>query len=319
VGLNGVKFTAGVRHSWDKRDGDNTVTPAPGHGVPPGPPQVGGIKYDKWSWTLGLEYQMTQDTLFYVTSRHSYKAGGVNLVSTVIPAALFLYRPETLTDIEIGAKTTVHLGESTIRANVAAYRAWYKDLHQQELANCGQVSSYVINAGNASPKGVEFEFDASLTRNVRVNGFFNVNLGKFDTFSFVSPAGCSVIGAGAVLAGKDMGRLSKNSAGLTATYTLPLKGVGEAIEVTGNWYYRSHKVGDATAGNNTAIPGYSLFNARIDYNNIGGSPFSAGFWVKNLTDKLYSNYRNDTLALSGYAAQTYGDPRTFGIDVKYKF
>jgi len=241
------------------------------------------------------------------------------MVSTVIPAALFTYQPESLTDIEIGAKTTVHVGDATIRGNIAAYRVWYKNLHQQELANCGQVASYVINAGDGSPKGVELELDAALTRNFRVTGFFNVNLAKFDRFAFVTPPGCAVIGAGANLDGKTFGRLFKNSAGLTAAYKIPLQAADEAVELTGNWYYRSRKIGDATAGNNSGFPGYSLFNARVDYNNIGGSQFSAGVWVRNIGNKLYTSYRNEVLNLSGYDVVSYGDPRTFGLDVKYKF
>jgi len=69
----------------------------------------------------------------------------------------------------------------------------------------------------------------------------------------------------------------------------------------------------------SSIPSYSLFNARVDYNNIGGSQFSVGVWVHNIGDKLFLAYRNNVLALSGYNVVAYGDPRTYGMDVKFKF
>jgi len=322
LGLEGLKFTAGLRHTWDKRSGyqninffDRTVGQ-----YRPTPEVRNGIKYNEWSWTLGLDYQVNRDLLFYVSSRHSYKAGGLNLVAAVAPIELQTYVPEKLTDLEVGAKATLHVGsETVIRTNVAAYRGWYKNVQFQQLANCGQVGTYVINAGKGSPKGLEFEIDASLSKNVRVGGFYNRTLGKFDTFAVVQPNGCQVIGAGANLNGSTFGNISKDTAGANFTFTMPLADNGEELAVSGDWYYRSRRVGIATEGVNSAIPSYYLLNARIDYNHIGGSQFSAGVWVRNLANRLFTAYRNNTFALSGYDVNAYGDPRTYGVDLKYRF
>lgn len=89
--------------------------------------------------------------------------------------------------------------------------------------------------------------------------------------------------------------------------------------LSGNMYYRSAKLGNVTGGFNAAYPGYTLLNARLDYKNIGGTNFSAGVWVKNLTDKLYIAHRNNVIGLSGYDVISYGDPRTYGIDLKFHF
>ena len=135
----------------------------------------------------------------------------------------------------------------------------------------------------------------------------------------MQPAGCTVIGAGANLNGTEFPNISKDTAGLNASYTMPLNNADEALVLSGNWYYRSRKLGSVTGGSNAAIPSYSLSNARLDYNNIGGTAFSAGVWVRNLTNKLYFSYRNDVRALSGYDIVGYGEPRTFGVDLKYRF
>ena len=123
-----------------------------------------------------MDYQVIPDVLVYAASRHSYKAGGLNLVSSVAPPALQTFQPETLTDVEIGAKATAHVGDAIVRANIAAYRGWYKNVQFQELANCGTVGSYVVNAASGTPKGVELEIDASLTRSLHINGFYNRTL-----------------------------------------------------------------------------------------------------------------------------------------------
>ena len=321
LGLQGVKFTAGIRHTWDIRTG---VLDVFDHNVGGGTqlPTVNNRKtYRNVSWTLGLDYQVMPDLLLYVASRHSYKAGGLNLVAATAPPALQTYAPEKLTDIELGAKATIRVGDvAVIRTDIAAYRGWYKDLQFQELASCsGNVSSYVINAGKASPKGLEFEFDASIKRNLRVGGFYNRTLGKFDEFKLVEPNTCSVIGSGVNLNGANFGHISKDTAGLNAAYTVPLTHGDEALVFSGDWYYRGARLGVATQGVSSAIPSYSLFNARVDYNNIGGSRFSAGVWVHNIGNKLFLAYRNNVLALSGYNVVAYGDPRTFGMDVKFRF
>ena len=62
-----------------------------------------------------------------------------------------------------------------------------------------------------------------------------------------------------------------------------------------------------------------MLNARIDYINIGGRNFDAGVYVKNLTDKLYAVERNNSLLQGGYDIFYYGDPRTYGLEVKYHF
>lgn len=322
VGLAGLKFTAGIRHTWDEREGilDVDRFNYSTFQYDPTPRVQNKQKYKNWSWTLGLDYQVSPDLLLYVASRHSYKAGGLNLVSSAAPAALQTYRPEKLTDVEIGAKATVRVGpEAVIRTNVAAYQGWYKDMQFQELASCGEVASFVVNAGKAKPKGLEFEVDASLTKSLKVGGFYNRTLGKFDTFQLVEPAGCAVIGSGVNLNGATFGHISKDTAGLNAAYTYDLGENGEAVVLSGNWYYRGRRVGVATEGVNSAIDPYSLFNARLDYNNIGGSQFSAGVWVRNIGDKRYFAYRNAVLNLSAYDVAAYGDPRTFGMDVKFRF
>lgn len=327
LGLTGVKFTAGIRNTWDIRTGVLDVFDYNVGGGTQLPTVKNRNTYENISWTLGLDYQVSRDLLLYVASRHSYKAGGLNLVSSAAPPALQTFAPEKLTDIELGAKATIRVGDAAvIRANVAAYRGWYKNLQFQELASClaagattPTVASYVVNAGKATPKGLEFEFDASIKRNLRVGGFYNRTLGKFDEFNLVQPSTCTVVGSGANLNGADFGNISKDTAGLNAAYTVPLSHGDEALVFSGDWYYRGTRVGVATEGVNSSIPAYSLFNGRVDYNNIGGSQFSVGVWVHNIGNKLFVAYRNNVYSFSSYDVQAYGDPRTYGVDVKFKF
>ena len=122
----------------------------------------------------------------------------------------------------------------------------------------------------------------------------------------MTPAACTVIGAGENLNGSDFGNISKNTAGLNAAYTIPLRANREELVVSGSVYTRSNRIGNITEGTNSAVPGYTLLNGRFDYNNIGGTNFSTGVWVHNIGNKLYVTYRNNVESLSGYDALAYG-------------
>ncbi|GAA0332959.1 TonB-dependent receptor [Sphingomonas oligophenolica] len=310
MGLNGLKLTGGIRSTWDTRTGSNVQSV-------PTPIQTKG---DHISWTVGLDYQVTHDILFYVASRHSYKAGGFNLVSPLIPKSSLIYTPETLTDIELGAKAKFNVGSVPVRTNLALYRGWYKDIHTQVTGTCGGLSgqtSLIINAGKGSPKGAEFEVEALLTPKFRVSAFYNRTLGKYDDFVVPDIAGCTISSVPNIT-GQSFGNISKNTAGLNGTYTLPLPGDAGELQLNGNMYYRSSRVGNALLGFNSPIAGYTIFNARLDYNNIAGSRFGVGVYVHNIGDKLYLVSRNIS-PNAGYDVVQFGDPRSFGIVGKVEF
>ena len=131
------------------------------------------------------------------------------------------------------------------------------------------------------------------------------------------------------LSGERINATSPLTANLNAIYSGSLDaGIG--------WFVR----GEATyKGARTDYPdldpiseqsGYTLYNASVGFTSADGS-WQATVWGKNLTDKeyvtLYSRSRDATLngallagqpAEEGVQAST-GDPRSYGLTVKYNF
>jgi len=320
LGLPGVKITGGLRSTWDRRTGSQDVLAA-NTGVPLvsfGPLTT---KTRRTSWTVGLDYQVTPNTLLYVASRHSYKAGGFNLTSTDTPLIFRTYDPETLTDVEIGAKTQFNAGPVPVRANLALYKGWYKKIHSFTVIRCFLQSggSIVVNAADGTPKGLEFELQAKLTPRLQVSGFYNRTLGRYGKFQLPAlPPPCVYTGTND-LSGQMFGNIYKNAAGLTVDYVVPLGGAGGEVVFNGNMYTRSRKPGNDSQSLNSEIEGYTLFNARVDFNEIGGGPFSVGFFARNITNKLYTLARNNSLTTGGYDFRQFGEPRTYGIEARVKF
>ena len=65
--------------------------------------------------------------------------------------------------------------------------------------------------------------------------------------------------------------------------------------------------------------GYALVNLSLQWDNIAGSNFNLGAFVKNLGDKFYRVGVIDIVSSTGIGGSNYGAPRTYGMTVGYKF
>jgi iron complex outermembrane receptor protein len=79
-------------------------------------------EWDDWTWTLGADWQPTDETLVYLKYTKGYKAGGFNSGSlarftTTEPESVYLY--------ELGAKQTF---DDTLQVNAALYYQDYQDM-----------------------------------------------------------------------------------------------------------------------------------------------------------------------------------------------
>jgi iron complex outermembrane receptor protein len=65
--------------------------------------------------------------------------------------------------------------------------------------------------------------------------------------------------------------------------------------------------------------GYSLWNAGVSWERVAGSKVDVRLWGSNLTDKEYLSGTVSLLDSPGTASVLWGAPRTFGLDVSYRF
>jgi iron complex outermembrane receptor protein len=67
------------------------------------------------------------------------------------------------------------------------------------------------------------------------------------------------------------------------------------------------------------LAAWDIFNFTTTWKGIMGSNFDANVWIKNLMDKKYVTHRTNQMLGAGYANAWFGNPRTFGLNVKYNF
>jgi iron complex outermembrane recepter protein len=65
--------------------------------------------------------------------------------------------------------------------------------------------------------------------------------------------------------------------------------------------------------------GYQLINASVNWAQIAGTNLELRLWGRNLTDQKYKVGGVGILDVAGFSSALWGAPRTYGIDLTYRF
>ena len=82
-------------------------------------------------------------------------------------------------------------------------------------------------------------------------------------------------------------------------------------------YYRSDFSSSPSPSAFLNIDGYALFNARAGFRVSTGTSLS--IWARNLLDKDYYEQLLPAGGNAGHYAGVLGDPRTYGVTLRYSF
>jgi outer membrane receptor protein involved in Fe transport len=112
---------------------------------------------------VNMTYHFDPDHMIYATYSTGFRPGGINRKS-----AVGAYRPDTLTNYEIGLKTS-WFGRR-LRLNAAFFIEDWKDIQfgLTSVGDQGVTSTY--NAGNARVKGVEGDFSLRVSHGLTLSG-----------------------------------------------------------------------------------------------------------------------------------------------------
>lgn len=338
--LSGLKFTLGYRHTWDKVSFGDAFTlstspsPMPGDfclseptSFPTYPSPAclvsDSAKHDGDSYTLGFDWQVSPTTLLYVSARQGYKSGGFNIIATQLGAtgsAFYRYDPETVRDIEFGLKTDWRMGDAWGRTNVAIYDSRYDDaqvLTNAALALPGggsSVQGVTANAARATIWGVEIE------NTLRPNDYVELNL----TYSYLDASYDRYITPlGNDLTDTPFANAPKNKVAAGARFRLPIDSAAGEIWFGGAYTFQDEMyvgIGDNGPGSpGNTQPSYSLVNLRADWYGVMGSKFDLAAFVTNATDEEYQVTALDLYNALGFTSAVYGEPRMYGVTLRYEF
>ena len=303
---NRLSVTGGIRYTEDKK---HLIQTSP---TPPAPREL-TRKFTRLNWLANISYQWTDDIMTYARASTGYKAGGFNARAADNNG----FNPEDIISYEIGFKS--ELFDRRVRFNAAAFHAIYDDLQvQQFLAGTNGAASTTVNAAKASYTGVEAEVLAQVFDGFTVDASIGYTDRKFKKFMFVDP----FTGVSADIS--DVAKFqysAATTANLGAQYEAELGGFGKLI-ARADWTYRSKIYWHPVNPFNDVIAdgGVGLLSARLSISDIslGGAKASLALWGKNLTKEDYLLSGIDFGAL-GFAGVSYGDPRSYGVELGFKF
>ncbi|MDB5396616.1 MAG: putative TonB-dependent receptor [Rhodospirillales bacterium] len=321
--IEGLKFTAGYRYTWDYRSISTfAYIPLPNNGrvcTQLGGNVAGrcylnlGAPFSDPSWTLSLDYQVAPDMLIYVTGRHGYKSGGFNGLAPTL--ALVKYGSERTTDVEIGIKSQWEIAGMKIRANADLFHDALGNSQrstsiQAPLPGGSSVTQTIVANGDATVEGFEFEGTIIPFAGLELSATYSHDYANYDRF-FIPTVGN--------LAGLPYPATPRNKISLTGRYHLPLDPTWGDVSFVAS---ASHQTHEQFATDNSPFgdrPGYTLLDLRLDWNSIMESTFDASFFVTNVTDKVYTLGITDLYNTSGTVSEVLGEPRMFGVQLKYRF
>ena len=332
--LEGLSVTVGARGNWDKREVDirNTgfLTPPAvaaaafacrftidGDNNPATPetrPSLAGCSlplksdFNEPTYNLSFDYQLTPDALVYLAHRHGYRTGGYGARATTEQGLTRTFLPETVDDIEVGAKVDWQFGNTFLRTNVAAFYADYKDI-QRLLTDptLVPITTVTTNAGQAEIKGGEFEFVFRPADIFELSGFYSYTDAKFT--KFIAPDGTDLSGA-------PFARAPKSTYGGTARLSLPFDTLGDtSFSAT---YFHIDEFATTDSFDPTAfVAGYGIWNFNVQWNGIAGTGADVALFVDNAFDEEYLLPYQHIAQVN--KVDTPGEPRTYGVRLKYRF
>lgn len=276
------------------------------------------------SGQLTLSFKASKKINTFATYSTSFKPIGVNLgglptASGEILIDLARVKPENVTHYEIGVKTTP-TPHSTL--NLVFHNTDIKDYQTQvQTAEVGVNRGYLANAERVRVFGVELDGNVRFNKYFALYGALAYTDGKYVTFTNAPVPLEETGGASAFkdISGGALPGISEWAGSLGGEVTVP----GKLISQGGKYflafdsYYRSDFSSSSSPSAYLNIEGYALLNGRLGFRATDG--LSILVWARNLLDKDYFEQLLPAAGNAGHYAGVLGDPRTYGVTLRYSF
>lgn len=339
--LQGVSFTAGYRQTESRisRTTAAAVVTYPDGFVRPGARSTLRLEGDGPSWNVAVDWKVSPDLLLYATQRRGYKPGGANssVGAQSVPGYVPFYKPESVIDVEVGAKWDFDLNGMEGRLNVAAFRDDYDDIQRGTSAinSTGNFFAFTNNVAAARLQGVELEGFIAPTDDLTLSATYSYSDAKYTEWTGSDPLGAVPAGTLIDLSGNPFGNAPKNKASITVAYDLPVSTDLGQMSLSATAFGQDRIWLTDLAARNLEVygpvfgqdvvkgwlseDGYVAVNARLDWREPFGQPFDIAFYARNLTDEVYAVAGGMSLNSVGTANKIFNQPREVGVQLVYRF
>jgi iron complex outermembrane recepter protein len=286
---------------------------------------VADVDESNFSGQLTLSYKPTDRINSFITYSTSYKPIGVNLgglptASGEVLIDLARIKPEYVTHYEVGIKTTP-TKNSTL--NIVLHNTDIKDYQTNvQTAEVGVNRGYLANAEKVRVRGVEVDGNIKASRHFSFYGNLAYTDAKYVSFTN-APVPLEETGGPSAFKDISGGRLPGISEWAGSVGGEVLTGTKSFIGQDGKFffgfdsYFRSDFSSSPSPSQYLNIDGYTIVNGRLGFRADEG--LALFVWARNLLDKDYFEQLLPAAGNAGHYAAVLGDPRTWGVTVRYSF
>lgn len=305
--VEALTLTAGGRYSYEEKQFENQPLFYPA-----------AMTYDD-SWRnfspkLGISYQFTPAVMAYASWTKGFRSGGFNGRAASYTSA-GPYDAETVSSLEAGIKT--ELFDRRVRFNFDGFRATYSNMQTgvQGITSAGVYESIITNAGKSRIDGLEAELQWVIGGGFSLNANGSWLHARFiDNFTDLTSDGIDNPTDNSDL---PMIYAPKWSGSVSLFYNHDV-GIGDLSGSVSAVYMDDMYTSTGVINRTSDIlvrPSNVLVDGALTL--TGDAGWSIGVWVKNAFDK---DVINNTFSLGALGnLRIYQAPRTFGVDLGFKF
>jgi iron complex outermembrane receptor protein len=283
-------------------------------------------RFGRLTWTLSL-MRRRGDHSIYLTTRRAFRSGGYNtpaLGGSLRPYQTF--RPETLTDLEAGAKGRWDIAGISGSYAVAAYVGLYSDVQRALFPDVdydgdGDMTTdpitLYVNSARARVAGLDG--DLSLDLGARTHATLSASWIDARYTKVIAPAALTSLLGSDPLHNR-FTYTPRFSGTVTLSHEVDLPGRLGVLELRADYaHVSSVRFSERLTEDFALQSAYGLLGASLNWMHPAGMPLELQLWGRNLTDRFYAS-GGGTLN-PAYTAATVipGPPRTIGVRLRYTF
>lgn len=282
---------------------------------------TGTLDEDSTSWSIGVDYRVTEDLLLFANVKQGYKAGSFPHVSGAIYKAYQTVKEESLLDYEVGFKGTFLDGGLQVNGGAFFYEYEDKQLRAKFIDPIFGALDLLENVPESEIKGAELDIIASPLDGLTLSA--SVTYLDTEVTKYTGAIGSEVVGGllqpiEASFAGVDLPYAPEWSFNVRGDYIFSVSDTLDGfvgVGVVG----QSETIGILTPVDQLKedfeIKDYVILNANLGVRAVDDS-WSLMVWGKNLTDEYYwSNTIQSYDNIVRYAAR----PAEYGVTLSMNF
>ncbi len=306
--LEGLKFTAGYRYTWDWRSAYQNSLSAAGKTLIV---YAADGQFHAPGYTFSLDYQIDPKTLVYVSYSKAYSSGGFTLNA---PPQLQKFNPEYLSDVEAGIKADWQWAGIKVRTDFGGFYGWYQNIQSPSVESYSDatgihLTTVTANAATAHIEGLESEFTILPVDGLELTGNALLMDAKYDRY----------ISNGVDLSGTPFFYLPQFKYSVTGRYHFALPGSLGDLAFSAAYTWQRHLLKSNDYPPVSYLPSFGNLDLNIEWTDIAGAPVDGTFYMTNATDNPVNMGGFGAYNALGLAAVGVAPPRMWGFKIRYRF